>query len=133
MFCAIGRENEESADKKDLEGQHRLLFVALISRRDTSLVPSKSEQSIGQENEEANARAMDENNALGIAQAFEGKDASRQDLKANEADDWCVTPASPQARYWPRPPALEVHRAADPLSQSAPMGSRDRREAVFLL
>lgn len=59
---------------------------------------------------------MDEEAARRAAKALEGTNSGCQDFKADEADGWSVAPASSQARHRPRPPALEVHRVAEPLS-----------------
>jgi hypothetical protein len=63
---------------------------------------------IGEENKEAFARALDEKDARRIAPALEGKNAGCQDFKADEANGWCATTASSQARYWPRPSAIKA-------------------------
>ena len=59
----------------------------------------------GQSDEEENqtqGRGVDESDARGAAEAFKGKNTSLEDLKADEADSRCTTPASTKAghRTW---------------------------------
>jgi hypothetical protein len=56
--------------------------------------PSKQEQSIGKNIQEAKARGVDEKAAHRTTQTLKGANAGYQNFQADEADDWCVTPAS---------------------------------------
>jgi hypothetical protein len=52
----------------------------------------------GQSDEEENqtqGRGVDESDACWAAEAFKGKNASFEDLKANEADSWGTAAAGP--------------------------------------